>query len=235
LDQLAVTTVKFAGPVTVRCSNCSGGSDALALAALVVAVVGTGATILLVLWTRTEHREFLRRLRARARLRVTLEPLRVSQAPDQTDPLAIMAPPHVSFELLLQVGVANDGDGPAGHTALNVLVPQATSGLTWCNADGGVSSPYKPALHTAETLTNENGAAVPAMWINQVLPRVSTRTPVLVHFKIGVAQYTRRIPIRVKAQCDEDERFEEVAEFDVKVHDDAPPYALRSSAPPPPI
>jgi hypothetical protein len=213
----------------VTCSNChSDGTDWVALGSLIAAIIAALIAGVALAWSRSEHNEFLRRLRARARLRVTLTPLQASPVPDLDDPLAVMAQDGLGYEQLFQVGVENYGDGAAGPAVINVLVPANVTVLYWSDGTGRRLDVPSGPLDTAETLTRD-GVEVSARWISTELRRVSTRTPQLQFFKVGVAADVNRMPIRIKAQCDElpDEEFEATGDFELKLHSPRPPYGLR--------
>lgn len=91
-----------------------------------------------------------------------------------------------------------------------------------------MASHQRDARETDETFTRRDGE-VPAKWIAYEVPRVSTRTPVLLHFKLTVGAFVQSVPIRVKAQCDElpDDVFEKIGDFELRVYSNLPPYRLR--------
>ncbi|HEX4034878.1 MAG TPA: hypothetical protein VHX66_10580 [Solirubrobacteraceae bacterium] len=206
--------------------------DALALGSFVVAAVATAIAFVTLAWSRSEHVEFLKRLRARARFEIVLTPVNALPAVDSEDPMAIMAGVGVPFEQLFQVGISNIGDGAAGPTTVNVVVP--SSGplgrrLWWCDGRGFTRAGAPPMLDTSEPM-GANGVIVPARWIDVVLPRVGTRSPVLLFFKVAFSSADVEVTIRVKAQCDElpDDLFEVAEDFVLKIHDRLPPYELRA-------
>jgi hypothetical protein len=202
----------------------------IALAALIVAFASARYTRQSVRMASREHVEFLKRLQARARLRVDLSAVSANLAPDDENPLAIMAPPGQAFQQILQLGVRNEGDGAAGPTTINVLVPANVRGLEWSNSVGVISPDSHPARDTGEQVRRHDGTMVPALWIDKEIRRVSTRTPVLLYFKLVVDRNDQRLPIRIKAQCDElpDDVFEECRDFELLIHDDKPPYQPRT-------
>jgi hypothetical protein len=87
-------------------------------------------------------------------------------------------------------------------------------------------------LETEEAFETD-GAAVPARWISRELPRVSTKSPVILFFAVGITSGDVEVPIRVKADCDElGLDVPEASEvFILKIHDRAPPYGLRGRPP----
>jgi hypothetical protein len=78
--------------------------DWIALAALVVAVVAAAIAAVSVCWAHSEHVEFLKRLRARARLRVQLTAIG-NLAAGTDDPLAVAAEPRRERRRLLSAKV----------------------------------------------------------------------------------------------------------------------------------
>jgi len=212
----------------VYCTNCGGGTDPITLLSLGVAVVATICAVVALARSRSEHREFLKRLRARAALRVTLTPLNSTPAADSEEPLAIMAPSGLGFEQTFQIGISNDGDSAAGPTTINVLVPFDVTKLCWCDGIGRELNIPSGPPHTSETLTR-GAQEVSSRWIATELSRVSTRTPQLQFFKVGVAGDVNRLPIRIKADCDElpDDQAETIENFELMIHSNTPPYGLR--------
>jgi hypothetical protein len=219
--------------IVVTCSNCGAGTDLVGLAGLIVAVVAAVFAGIVVCWTRSEHVEFLRRLRARARfkltLRATLSQGGESPAPGVDDPLAVAAQVGHSFPQVFEIGITNIGDSAAGPTVVNVVVPQWARPFFWCDSAGNKWVESPAPVTTADPLKTESGASVPAHWISRDVHRVSTRTPVLLHFSFQVGNNVNRVPIRVTASCDElpDEEEEKILDGELKVHDLTPPYPLR--------
>lgn len=211
------------------CTNCSAhGTDWVALIGVIVAVVAVICAFVALAWSRSEHNEFLRRLRARARFVITLQAITNAPAVDTDDPLAVSASIGQPFDQVFEIGLSNIGDCAAGPTAVNVLVPANVAGLGWTTAGGTMASHQRDARETDETFTRRDGE-VPAKWIAYEVPRVSTRTPVLLHFKLTVGAFVQSVPIRVKAQCDElpDDVFEKIGDFELRVYSNLPPYRLR--------
>jgi hypothetical protein len=213
----------------VRSAHYAGNTSTwIALAALVVAVASAVFAGVSVYWSHSEHVEFLKRLRARAVLHVTL--VAVGNLAPGDDPLAVMCAPGEEFEQVFQIGISNSADSAAGPTNIDVLVPAITREFAWCDVAGRPLDPPSTPVETGEKLPREGGET-PAVWINKELHRVSTRGGLVRHFKLLVERNERRLPIRVKAQCDElpDDVEEEIQDFELKIHDRDPPYALRGS------
>ncbi|HLI75481.1 MAG TPA: hypothetical protein VKV02_00950 [Acidobacteriaceae bacterium] len=146
------------------------------------------------------------------------------------DPLAVMMEPGCAFEQVLQIGIHNDGDGAAGLTNIDVLLPATIRQFAWCDGDGKpLDTPGTP-IETDEKLSRESGET-PAVWINKEIRRVSTRGGVVCHFKFLVERNERCLPIRIKAQCDElpDDKEEERQNFELKIYNPTPPYDLRGT------
>jgi hypothetical protein len=224
-----VPTTTTSRAIHVICTNCSAhGTDRVALIGVVAAVFAAICALVALAWSRSEHNEFLRRLRARARFVITLQAITNAPAIDTDDPLAVSAPTGRAFEQLFEIGLSNEGDGAAGPTVVNVLVPANLNGFGWTTAGGTMASNQIDARETGETLTRGDGE-VPAKWIAYEVSRVSTRTPVLLHFKFTVGAVAQRVPIRIRAQCDElpDDVFEVVKDFELCVYSNLPPYRLR--------
>ena len=211
--------------------TASTGTDWIALAAFVVAVLSAAFAGVSIYWAHSEHVEFLKRLRARANLHVQLTAIG-NQAAGTDDPLAVMMEPGCEFEQVLQIGIRNDGDSAAGPTNIDVLLPATIRQFAWCDGAGKLLNPPGTPIETGEKLSRESGEA-PAVWINKEIRRVSTRGGVVCHFKLLVERNERRLPIRIKAQCDElpDEKDEECQDFELKIHNPRPPYDLREAMP----
>jgi hypothetical protein len=207
------------------------GTDPIALAALIVAVVAAVFAGVSVYWAHSEHIEFLKRLRARAKLRVQLTAIE-NPAPGTDDPLAVAAEPGHEFDQIFRIGIANDGDSAAGATSIDVLVPATVRNFEWCDGAGRPLDQQDTPIDTGEKLPRESGEA-PAIWISKEIRRVSTRGGVVCHFKLLVDRNERCLPIRIKAQCDElpDDIEEECQDFELKVCDPRPPYGLRKATP----
>jgi len=223
---LPTTTTR---PIHVICTNCSAhGTDWVALIGVVAAVIAAICAFVALAWSRSEHNEFLRRLRARARFVITLQAITSAPAVDIDDDLAVSAPIGQPFDQVFEIGLSNVGDGAAGPTVVNVMVPANVAGFGWTTVGGTMASAQRDARETDETLTRGDGE-IPAKWIAYEVSRVSTRTPVLLHFRLTVGATVQRVPIRVKAQCDElpDDVFETTTDFELRVYSNRPPYHLR--------
>jgi hypothetical protein len=215
--------------IHVICTNCSAhGTDWVALIGVIAAVIAAICAFVALAWSRSEHNEFLRRLRARACFVITLQAITSAPAVETDDPLAVSAPTGQPFDQVFEIGLSNVGDSAAGPTVVNVLVPANVAGFGWTTAGGTMASHQRDARETDETLTRGDGE-VPAKWIAYEVSRVSTRTPVLLHFKLTVGAVVQRVPIRVKAQSDElpDDVFETIEDFELRVYSNRPPYRLR--------
>jgi hypothetical protein len=222
-------TTTTSSAVHVICTNCSvRGADWVALTGVIAAVIAAICAFVALAWSRSEHNEFLRRLRVRARFVITLKAITNAPAVDSDDPLAVSAPIGRGFEQVFEIGLSNEGDGVAESTVVNVLVPASVAGFGWTTAGGRMASDQRDARETEEKLT-QGDREVPAKWIAYEVPRVSTRTPVLLHFTLTVDAVVQRLPIRVKAQCDQlpDDVFETIEDFELRVYGDRPPYRLR--------
>jgi len=218
-----------------RCSNCSSTStDPLALASFIVAIGALVIAGVALAWSHSEHKEFMRRLKARARLRINLEPRDAPQAVDSDDPMAIMAPVGESWEQVIQVTVANDGDTAAGTTVVNVHVEGANRAVSWCDPTGhDLPSSMTVKALDAEVAFTRDGSPSWARWMSQELARVSTGSNVIVFFKFGVRATENRIRLRVSAHCDEqpDDAPAVVVYSTLWIHDRRPPYELRAAPP----
>jgi hypothetical protein len=215
--------------IHVICTNCSThGTDRVALIGVIAAVIAAICAFVALAWTRSEHNEFLRKLRARAHFAITLQAITSAPAVGTDDPLAVSAPVNQEFEQVFEIGLSNTGDGAAGVTVVNVLAPANVAGFGWATAGGTMASHQRDVRETDETL-NRGAGEVPAKWIAYEVAQVSTRTPVLLHFKLTVGPVVQCVPIRVKAQCDElpDDVFETVKDFELRVYSDHPPYGPR--------
>ncbi|HEX5308065.1 MAG TPA: hypothetical protein VFW38_03185 [Solirubrobacteraceae bacterium] len=202
--------------------------DWTALVGVVAAVIAAVCAFVALAWSRSEHNEFLRRMRARARFVITLQAIMSEPAVEVDDPLAVSAAAGQAFEQMLEIGLTNTGDGAAGPTVVNVLVPAYVRVFVWTTAGSRVTSDQRDSRETEETLT-QGDREVPSRWISCEVPRVSTRTPVLLHFRLNVDAFAQRVPVRVKVQCDElpDDVYEVVKDFELTVYEDVPPYRLR--------
>ncbi len=222
-------TTTTPGAIHVICTNCSAhGTDWVALIGVIAAVIAAICAFVALARSRSEHNEFLRRLRARARFVITLQAITSAPAVDTDDPLAVSAPIGQPFDQVFEIGLSNVGDGAAGPTVVNVLVPANVAGFGWTTVGGTMASHQRDVRDTDETLTRGD-SDVPAKWIAYEVSRISTRTPVLLHFKLTVGAVVQRVPIRVKAQCDElpDDVFETIKDFELCVYSNRPPYRLR--------
>lgn len=160
--------------MTVECSNCGGiGPEFwLSLAALLLAGVAgwyakrsadsTAEALSLardeVNMAKTEHAEFLRQLRARARFRLLPRPL--YPEPDDDGVIRVDAS---TVRVLVEFGLKNVGDRAAGETVLNVLAPRSVSNFRWSGPRGEETPPdAKPAADTPEELTDADGKTTSA-------------------------------------------------------------------------
>jgi hypothetical protein len=140
--------------VTVECSNCGdlGPEFWVTLVALLITVGG-----LVVAWralgmTDREHREFMRRLEARARFNVT-----VATVNADGDGVLRTDGSHVGAARV-SIGVKNVGEMAASQTLVNVVFPRGTR-LQWSGAQGEDIGPERyPADTEDEVLRAPDGA-----------------------------------------------------------------------------
>ena len=145
------------------CEGCSG-LDPFAIAALLVAL---GA--LAMAWR--EHRVFIKRLKARARLEVTL---RVVQPPGVRGGLVEID--GTAGTIIIEVGLRNYGERAAGATTVNVLFPERAD-VRWCGPRGEDMGPESNrSIPSGETLDVANQTEPPRAWyLTKQSPRVSLR------------------------------------------------------------
>jgi hypothetical protein len=147
--------------VTVECSNC-GGVDWPTLAALAIAAIALGITL-------REHREFLRRLRARANLRVTL-------SAKDADAHGVILMGGSAGTVIGRVGVDNKGDRAAGPTTLNLLAPRRLSNFRWCGPNGEPVPGLPNPEALPESLPDAEGGEIEAEYISVEIPRVGLKS-----------------------------------------------------------
>lgn len=206
----------------VECSNCGGGpklwvalgSVFLAASSLVVALAaaifakrsaGSAAESAElareeVAMTRAEHEVWLKRMEARADLRLDL---RTINADDE----GVLRTTGSSVSVRVEVGVANAGELVAGQTTINVLAPRRTQNLRWCGPLGEDTelSHLRPA-ETDEKVQGGDGEGRQAEYLSRAIDQVGLRTPVVVHvrFTVNVPDEGERVvSLRAKASADE--------------------------------
>lgn len=185
--------------MTVECSNCGdvGPAFYITFGALLIAAIA-------LYFNWVQHREFLRRLRARAEFGLTIKTV-------DADEHGIRWTSADTQITRVEIGIKNKGKRAAGETVLNVIVPRNLEYARWAGPGGQEVEGVNSATAKAdELLTDETGAEQPAMYLSQGIPRISTKPHYLrfVTFPVELPPRDapiqgRTIPIRVTIQADE--------------------------------
>lgn len=180
----------------VECVNgCGGGINLVGIIALAVAVAA--------LWMSwTEHREFLRRVKARARLEVTLRVVQPADA--RADGLIEMG--GSGGTVVVELGVKNTGQKAAGPTTINLLAPEYAE-LRWSGPRGedlGVDA--KQRLTSGAMILVSENTVVPERYLSKEAPRISLKsghvTWASFYATLGSGAELR-VPLTATASCDD--------------------------------
>jgi hypothetical protein len=203
--------VPIAAVTPVECVDGCGGLDPLAIVALVVALSG-----LAMAWR--EHQVFLKRVRARARLEVTL---RVVQPPGVRGGLVEID--GTAGTIVVEVGLKNYGERAAGATVVNVLFPERAE-LRWCGPRGEEMDPESSRrIPSGETFDVDYEAEpVRAWYLTKESPRVSLRgghVTWVSFYAVPPEGGEVKMALRATASCDEmpDNQPDARGELDVRV------------------
>lgn len=153
----------------------------------------------------SEHREFLATLRARANFVGTVK---FPQADDDGEgPIATYITTGTGGQVIIEVGLKNNGQRAATVTVFNLVVPAwAKSRLRWTGARGEELGEPSRVAPTDELLIDPTGATTESVYLALELPRVARRPH---YVKFAALQFDvpvggqRWIPIRFTAQADE--------------------------------
>lgn len=197
--------------VTVRCVNCgpATGNDILtgiglaaaaigvivAIVALVVAIRSLTAAQDSLKIAQTEHQEFMQQLTARARFDLSIRAL--DAGADGALEIVGASMANARFAIRL----ANTGDKASGPTNVEVRVPGSLRNFVWTDA-GGTSYEPRP-IASRETLRMPDGRDVTTQLVTTQVPRVSTRTPVVLYIMFLVEPSVTQVPVRIKAGSDD--------------------------------
>jgi hypothetical protein len=145
------------------------------------------------------------------------------------DRLGIRAGVGVGITPRFVIGIHNVGDGAAGATAINVLVPLPVE-IFWCDANGNELHDVPHATTSAARL-RIGDREIEAKWLSREIHRVSTRVDQALFFACRLADNINRVPIRIRATADElpDDVEEVVGDFVVKVYDPDDTTSLRGT------
>lgn len=199
--------------MTVECSNCGdlGPAFWVTIGALLIAAIA-------LIMTAREHREFIRRLRARARFEVIVATVGAdSDGVLRTDGTAVGA-------VRVSIGVKNVGDAAASETLVNVVFPRGLE-VQWSGAQGEPVGPRQyPADTPDEVLRAPDGREYrETQYLSKTWERIGRR-PHYVKFVTvpvgGVPDTGEAIaPLRVRVEADElpDDEPEYVIDHAVRV------------------
>lgn len=180
----------------VECvKGCGGGINPVGIIALVVALAA--------LWMAwREHREFLRRVKARARLEVTLRVIQPDTARDD----GLIEIGGNAGTIVVELGVKNTGEKAAGPTIINLLAPEYAE-LRWSGPRGEDLGPdAKQRLASGAMYLVSQNTVVPERYLSKEAPRISLRSGHVTHasFYVTLGQSQElKVPLRASAQCDE--------------------------------
>jgi hypothetical protein len=151
---------------------------------------------------RTEHPQFLRELRARARFRLSVKMIPTPGGD------GVIREPATIVRLRLEVGLKNEGDRAAGETVLNVIAPRGLVGdFRWSGPQGELKPGASGPADAPETMTDADGKDWPAHYLALTIPRVTRRSPVAAFATMTVEVPrqgdVRSVPLRVTADADE--------------------------------
>lgn len=170
---------------------------AVALSAIAVLISATTLRM-----TVREHREFMRKLRATADLRLALE-VAQDTAPDG----AITQPGEGTAHARIQLGIRNGGDKSASDCIVNVLVPASASDyFIWTMPDGAEDHQVPHARDLTMDSLKEGGPLTNVAYLTRRVERVGLRSPLLLYFSVPVevpAEGVGELPVRVKVDSDD--------------------------------
>jgi hypothetical protein len=185
----------------VHCTNCSGASttDELALALSLIAVA---VAIAAFTYQAVEHREFMRQLRARARLALFIDP---RPAPDADGVIRI--PGATSAAVRVGLGIENTGDRPARDVLLSVLLPRT---IRFERTDEhGMPTPgqSRDANPDSVELLDDGRSEVPVHWrsweVARVVPERHYASYVTLLLDLPPSREELRVPMRVKLDSED--------------------------------
>jgi hypothetical protein len=224
----------------VRCVNCGGATDWLAVIGAIVAVIGVIVAVAAYkVATRSrdiaqesltaaqdalkaaqdtlniaqkEHEAFMKQLTARARFHLTIRV--VSAAADGVFEI-VQASISVAR---IEIRLANTGEKPAGPTTVHLLIPGLLRQFEWERSELGPLGGNPIA--SSETLRMPDGGDVSTQVLITQVPRVSNRRPTLLWATFWVDDRSlTEIPVRMKAISDDlpDDQSAEVTDSIVQI------------------
>lgn len=188
----------------VRCLNCGGSDQSLALIGVIIALIALGVAVAAMVYTgkqhaiaQREHVEFMKQLNARARFQLTARVLNAA-----LDGALEIAHGTTTAYARIEIGLTNTGEKSAGPTTIKVLLPGSVRGFRWLTSGGTVYG--EEPVPTSEVLTLPQGGQPSAQYLSCEVPRVSNRTPVLRWIWFSAEDHNMsEIPIRVTARSDD--------------------------------
>lgn len=178
----------------VHCTNCGGlnwPSIIIAVAALIVSFAALYISV-------REHRELVRRSRARADLGLTLRVL------DHSAGQVVAEGRRIA--LRVEAGIRNAGKKAAAPAVMNVVVPRWVGAFRWSDYHGEVLSDARGPADTDERLRDAFGEEHAGQWLGQEIPRVTLRGAYVRYVNLEVdvpATGATSVPVRVKVDSDD--------------------------------
>ncbi len=196
--------------------------------ALVVGILALAISVVSTNMARTEHQTFMLQLNARADFATSL--VVRGQAV-----LWIDRWEQADMTVIFRLEIRNTGSKAAEHVEIKVLAPGRAAEMWWCTTDANPVGPDRRGVDTVERLANEEWGT---QYLAHIAPKITLRTPLLLHFALTLPRDMNRLDIRVRVQCDDlpDDREEVIADYvaptrDFRRREDGSTYLLRDFDP----
>jgi hypothetical protein len=178
---------------------------------IVIAAIALGISAWALGISNREHKEFMNRLRARARFELSIAvPGGKEVEPGQW----LLVTDGSVVYVRVQLGFKNIGERAAGPSLLNVVVPSGLSDFKWCGPGGEDVDTRSHVAQTPERLTDGSRDGVPGQYLSMEVARVARRPHHLkfIRFAVRLEGLNAEVVVPVKFTLQADELPDDVQE-----------------------